>query len=366
MPDDAHRSAAVSTRRMTFAQGLLEAQAIALEQDPSVYLMGLGAPDPKGIFGTTSGLLQRFGPERVQDMPLSENAMTGVAVGSAITGMRPILTHQRVDFALVAMEQMVNQAAKWFFMFGGQVPVPLTIRMIVGRGWGQGPQHSQSLQAWFAHVPGLKVVMPATPADAKGLLLSAIEDDNPVICLEHRWLYGLADEVPEGPYRVPLGKARLMHGGGGKAEVTLVGLSYMSLEALRAAEILAEQGIEAEVIDLRSVRPLDEATILDSVARTGRLVVADTAHVRFGAGAEVVSLVVEQAFDKLKAAPVRIGLPDFPTPTSKALSDSYYPRAPHLVAAALKLLGRPVDPELFAVPEGRNLDQPDSSFTGPF
>ena len=263
------------TRKITYAAALLEGQDQCLESDPSVYVIGLGVPDPTGIFGTTKGLQDKYGESRVLDMPLAENAMTGVAIGSAIVGMRPVMTHQRVDFALVAMEQIVNQAAKWHYMFDGQVNVPLVIRMIIGRGWGQGPQHSQSLQAMFAHVPGLKVVMPATPYDAKGLMISAIEDNNPVIVLEHRWLYGISDVVPAESYCVPLDKAHVMREG---SDVTIVGLSYMSLESLRAAELLADRGISAEVIDLRSLRPLDEETILTSVRKTGNLLMADTGH----------------------------------------------------------------------------------------
>lgn len=351
------------TRQLKFFEAVREAQDLCMAKDPSVYLMGLGVPDPKGIFGTTLGLQEKYGTKRVLDIPLSENAMTGVATGSALVGMRPVLTHQRLDFALVAMEQMVNQAAKWHYMFGGRSRVPVVIRMIIGRGWGQGPQHSQSLHAWFAHVPGLRVVMPATPYDAKGLLISSIEDDNPVIFLEHRWLHGLSDRVPEGVYRVPLGKARVARAGG---DVTIVAASYMLLEALRAAESLSDAGIQAEVIDLRSLRPLDEAAILESVRKTGRLVAADTGGKAFGVSAEIVALVSEQAFSDLKAPPQRVALPDFPSPTSPALSDAYYPRAGHIAAAVFGMFGRKPESSLFDVPKGRRLDQPDSSFTGPF
>ncbi|MBI1870547.1 MAG: alpha-ketoacid dehydrogenase subunit beta [Chlamydiae bacterium] len=178
-------------RELKFFEAIREATTLCMESNPSVYIMGLGVPDPKGIFGTTSGLQEKFGNGRVMDMPVSENGMTGVAIGSALVGMRPILTHQRIDFAMLAMEPMVNQAAKWHYMFGGEAHVPLVVRLIIGRGWGQGPQHSQSLQSWFAHVPGLKVVMPVTPYDAKGLLISSIEDNNPVIFIEHRWLHNI-------------------------------------------------------------------------------------------------------------------------------------------------------------------------------
>ena len=350
-------------RQLKFFEAIREAQDLCMAKDPAVYLMGLGVPDPKGIFGTTLGLQEKYGARRVLDTPLSENAMTGVATGSALAGMRPILTHQRLDFALIAMEQMVNQAAKWHYMFGGRSRVPLVVRMIIGRGWGQGPQHSQSLQAWFAHIPGLRVVMPATAHDAKGLLIASIEDDNPVVFLEHRWLHGVSDHVPEGLYRVPLGKARVVRAGG---DVTIVASSYMLLESLRAADTLAQAGIQAEVIDLRSLRPLDDAAILESVRKTGRLVVADTGGKAFGVSAEILALVTERAFADLKAAPQRVASPDFPAPTSPALSDGYYPRAGHIAAAVLGMFGRQPSSSLFDVPEGRRLDQPDPSFTGPF
>lgn len=351
------------TRQLRFSDAVREAQDQCMEHDPTVYLVGLGVPDPKGIFNTTTGLVEKYGRERVMDMPLAENGMTGVAIGSALAGMRPILTHQRMDFAILSMEQIVNQAAKWHFMFGGQGRVPLVIRMVVGRGWGQGPQHSQSLHSWFAHIPGLKVVMPATAHDAKGLLIASIEDDNPVIFIEHRWLHGVLDHVPEEMYRVPIGKARIMRSG---KDVTLVGASYMSLEAWRAGEMLAKEGVDAEVVDLRTLRPLDEATVLESVRKTGRLIVADHSWKAFGLSGEIVALAAEQAFSSLKAPPVRIALPDIPVPSSPALADDYYPRAPHIAAAALRMLGKPVDPDLFRKPDGKWLDTPDPTFTGPF
>lgn len=352
-----------TARTLSYAQAIREAQDCCLARDPNVLLMGLGVPDPKGVFGTTTGLGKAYGSSRVMDIPLSENAVTGIAIGAAITGMRPVLTHQRVDFALVAMEQMVNQAAKWHYMFGGRMKVPLVIRMVIGRGWGQGPQHSQSLQSWFAHIPGLKVVLPATPRDAKGLLIAAIEDDNPVIYLEHRWLHNIKDVVPEGHYSTNLGEARIVRPG---RDVTIVATSYMVLEALRAAEILHQEGIDAEIVDPRTLRPLDEASILQSVARTGRLVVADTGWRPFGAAGEIIALVTEQAFDRLKAAPARVCLPDVPTPTAPALAAHFYPRAGHIAAAVLRQFGRTPDPILTAVPEGVHLDAPDPTFTGPF
>ena len=350
------------TRLISYAEALREAQDYCLGAYPECFLMGLGVPDPKGVFGSTLGLQDKYGPDRVFDVPLSENAMTGVVLGSAISGMRPVLTHQRVDFALSSIEQLVNQAAKWHYMFGGRMKAPMVIRMVIGRGWGQGPQHSQSLQALFAHVPGLKVVMPTTPFDAKGMMISAIESNDPVVCLEHRWLYGIRDEVPPDYYRVPLDRARVMRSG---TDVTLIGVSYMTLECLTAAEMLAGVGISAEVIDLRSIRPLDLETILDSVNRTGRLLTVDNGHVVGGISAEITASVVERSFDRLVAAPDRMGFPDHPTPTTPSLADGYYPLPHEIAETAARLVG--IEQSFDPVDRGeRRLDQPDPAYQGPF
>ncbi len=351
------------SRELKFSQAINEATDLCMAKDAAVYIMGLGVPDPKGIFGSTLGLKKKYGNKRVMDMPTSENGMTGVAIGSALVGMRPIMTHQRIDFGLLAVEQIVNQAAKWHYMFGGQMSVPLVMRVIIGRGWGQGPQHSQSLQAWFAHVPGLKVVMPATPYDAKGLLISSIEDNNPVIFIEHRWLHNITGHVPEGVYRVPLGRARVVRKGN---DITIAAISYMTVEALRAAEMLVMDGVKAEVIDIRTLRPLDDGLILESVRKTGRLLVADTGWRMCGFGSEVVTRVVENAFSQLKSPPRRIALPDCPTPTTRALADKYYPRAIHIVSAARKMLGFSVDSRVEHTTGSSPVDIPDRSFTGPF
>ncbi len=261
------------TRLLTYQEAIREAQAQLLAADKRTYVMGLGVPGPTGIFGTTKGLREQFGPDRVLDMPASENAMTGIALGTALMGRRPILVHMRVDFAVLSMEPIVNQIAKWFYMYGGHMRAPLTFRMIIGRGWGQGPQHSQSLQSWFAHVPGLKVVMPTTAHDVKGMLISAVEDDAPVLIFEHRWLYSVSGVVPEEMYKVPLDRAAVVRQG---KDITFAATSYMTLESLRAAELLAPLGIEAEVLDLRTLTPVDMDILGDSVKRTGRLIVADT------------------------------------------------------------------------------------------
>lgn len=353
----------MAKRQLKFTEAIREAIDLCMAKDPTVYVMGLGVPDPKGIFGSTLGLQQKYGPGRVMDMPTSENGMTGVALGSALVGMRPILTHQRIDFALLAMDQIVNQAAKWHYMFGGQTSVPMVIRLIIGRGWGQGPQHSQSLQACLAHIPGLKVILPASPHDAKGLLIASIEDSNPVIFIEHRWLHNVTGLVPEGIYRVPLGKAKVIREG---TDLTMVAVSYMALEALRAAELLAKEGIAAEIIDLRSLNPLDHELILKSVGKTGRLLVADTGWKSFGSSAEVVARVAEEALGHLKCPPVRVTLPDCPAPTAPALANQYYPLPEHLVAAAKCMLGHAPSRFSAHAVSPRTLDVPDLVFTGPF
>lgn len=361
------KPAKTGTRLMSYAEAIREATAQCMRADERVLLIGEGVPDAGGIFGTTLGLEAEFGPERVLDMPLSENGMTGVLIGLAMSGFRPIMIHQRVDFALLAMDQIVNTAAKWHFMFNREVSIPLVIRVLVGRGWGQGPQHSQSLQALFSHIPGLKVVMPATPYDAKGLLTAAVEDNNPVIFIEHRWLHGLKDDVSEAALRVPLGTSRVVRKG---SDVTIAAFSYMTIEALRAAAFLEPNGIQAEVIDMRSARPLDLAPVRESVKRTGRLIVCDTAWKTLGVAAEVVSQVSEQCFSHLKKAPVRIALPDHPIPTARAIASPSYPEAEDVAAAALKLLDRG-DKALLgkareALRRKGHLDVPNLDFHGPF
>ncbi len=352
------------SRDLKFAQAIREALDFCMGRDESVYLIGLGVPDPKGIFGTTSGLQKKYGAERVLDMPCAENGMTGVAIGSALAGMRPVMTHQRIDFALLAVEQLVNQAAKWHHMFDGKLRVPLVVRLIVGRGWGQGPQHSQSLQSIFAHIPGLKVVMPACPADAKGLMISAIEDDNPVLYIEHRWLHNLSGPVPDGNFRVPIGKARVARAG---EDVTIVATSYAVVDALRAAESLGQDGIRAEVIDARSIVPLDEATIVHSVAKTGRLIVCDTSWKHCGFSAEIVARVAENPDLRLKCPPRRLTLPACPTPTSQGLNAHFYPQPWDLDDMVRQMFDiSPAPLSRWTAAKSAPLDVPDSSFTGPF
>ena len=322
-------------REIKYFEAINEALRHAMEQDDRVFLMGLGVDDPKGIFGSTLGLWQQFGRERVFDMPIAENGMTGIAIGAALAGMRPVMSHQRMDFMLYCMDQLINHAAKWRYMSGGLLHVPLTVRTIIGRGWGQGAQHAQSLQAIFAHVPGLKVVMPASPYDVKGLLLASIADDNPVIFIEHRRLYDLTGPVPEEPYTVPLGKGVIRRDG---KDVTIVATSYMVPEAEQAADALAAEGIEVELIDPRTLNPLDEALIINSVNKTGRLVVADNDWKTAGFGAEIAARVAYAAFASLKAPIVRVAFPDVPTPTTIALEQAFYPGPEDIVAAVKEVV----------------------------
>jgi pyruvate dehydrogenase E1 component beta subunit len=296
-------------------------------------------------------------------MPTSENAMTGVAVGAAMLGIRPVMVHQRLDFFLLAMDQLVNSAAKWHFMFGGTTSVPITIRLIMGRGWGQGPTHSQNLQAWFAHIPGLKVVMPTSAQDAKGLLLASIFDQNPVLFLEHRWLHNLSGVVPEQFYKTPLGSARTVRNG---SHITIVAMSYMVIEAAHAVEQLSCEGIDCELIDLRTVSPIDWDLVFVSVRKTGRLIALDTGHATGSIAGEVLARVSSECWDSLKSAPQRIAMPDFPEGTSPALTKNYHPRAEHIVMKISKMLGKVIDTSGLAEKRSHPHDVPGSWFNGPF
>lgn len=348
---------------ITFAKAINEALIEAMTIDQNVICYGLGVPDQKGVFGTTVGLQERFGSGRVFDMPTAENAMTGIGIGAALYGLRPILTHQRLDFALLSMDQLVNNAAKWRFMFGGKRGVPLTVRMILGRGWGQGPTHSQNLQAWFAHVPGLKVVMPTTAEDAKGLLLSSIFDPDPVIFLEHRWLHNLKGDVPAGDYRIPIGKARQLREG---KDITVVSMSYMTIEAIHALDYLESKGISCDLVDLRSVRPIDWDLIKTSVCKTGRLLVLDTGNRTGSVSGEIVARVAHDCWDSLSAAPQRLAMPDYPEATSPALTERYHIRAEHIAKSICSMMGCHIDLAQFAQQRVHPHDVPGDWFLGPF
>lgn len=348
-------------RSLTFAQAINEALHIAMKLDPKVLCYGLGADDPKHIFGTTEGLQEQFGMDRVFDTPTSENAMTGIGVGVAIAGYRPVMIHQRLDFFLLALDQLVNSAAKWHYMFGGQMTVPIVIRLIMGRGWGQGPTHSQNLQSWFAHIPGLKVIAPTTAADAKGLLLASIFDDNPVVFLEHRWLHNSMSHVPEHDYRIPLGSAKVARKG---KDVTLVAMSYMTVEAMRAADHLEQVGISCEVIDLRTIRPIDWNTVLESIKKTGKLIALDCSTPTCSVASEIVAKASMDTFSYLTHAPVRIANPDNPEPTSFGLTKGYHPDANQIIQAVANMLDIPI--AAMILQSGMQHDVPGDWFKGPF
>lgn len=335
-PEDV--AAAAGVRQLTYAEAIREALAQAMEADPRVFLFGEDVGVYGGAFNVSGDLVHRFGPGRVLDTPISELGLAGAAVGAALTGMRPVLEIQFSDFVTLAMEQVVNQAAKIRFMFGGKATVPLVIRLPGGSGTGAAAQHSQSLEAWFAHVPGLKVIQPSTPHDAKGLLLAAIEDPNPVLMFEHKLLYRTRGPVPEPMYREPIGKAALRRAG---RDLTIVAASVMALRALAAAEALAQDGIEAEVIDLRSLRPIDFPAIAGSVRRTRRLLVVYEGVKTMGIGAEIAAQVAETDIVHLLAAPIaRLGGADAPVPYNPALEKAAVPQEADIVAAARALFTR--------------------------
>jgi acetoin:2,6-dichlorophenolindophenol oxidoreductase subunit beta len=329
---------AVLTRTLTYAEAVREALAQAMAADERVFLLGEDVGVYGGAFGVSGDLVHRFGEERVRDTPISELGIVGAAVGAALAGMRPIVEIQFSDFTAQAMDQIVNQAAKIHFMLGGAATVPMVLRAPGGSGTGAAAQHSQSLEAWFAHVPGLKVVMPATPADAKGLLLSAIDDPNPVIVLEHKLLYKQSGEVPEDAFRVPLGQTAIRRTGG---DLTIVATGVMVGRALEAASLLAGEGIEASVLDPRTLRPLDAVTIVDSVTATGRALLVQEAPKTGGFMAEIAAQVVESpAFGYLRAPVARLCGLDVPIPYAPQLERAAVPQVDGIVAAARELVRR--------------------------
>ncbi|MGD9950595.1 MAG: alpha-ketoacid dehydrogenase subunit beta [Desulfobulbus sp.] len=318
----------------TYMQALNDALREEMERDSNVLVFGEDVGQFGGCFGVTKGLFEQFGERRVRDTPITESAIIGAATGAAAAGLRPVCGLMFVDFIGVCMDQLFNQAAKMRYMFGGKTTIPMVIRAPQGAGIGAAAQHSQSLEARFMHIPGLKVAMPATPADAYGLLLTAIRDDNPVVFLEHKMLYGVEGEVPENAGPIPFGQAKICREG---TDVTIVALSKMVYDALEAAEILAAKGISAEVIDPRTVSPLDMETILNSVKKTHSLVVAHEAVKVGGAGAEIAAQVAESAIDYLDTPIMRVGAPFVPVPFSPPLEETYTPNTEDIVAAVEKI-----------------------------
>jgi pyruvate/2-oxoglutarate/acetoin dehydrogenase E1 component len=346
-------------RTLSYVDAICEATDQEMARDPSVVVFGLDVDDPKAIQGTTRGLLEKYGGERVFGTPLSEDAMTGAAIGMALAGLRPIHIHIRMDFLILALNQLINIAAKSRYMYGGQVNVPIVVRSVIGRSWGQGAQHSQALHSLLMHIPGLKVVSPTTSYDAKGCLLHAIRDDNPVMIIEHRLLYFQKGYVPETPYVVAPGKARIATQGDA---LTLVGISYMQIECLRAQRYLESVGIHAEVIDPIWLAPLDVATIAASVRKTGRLLVVDNAWLNCGASAEIITQVLEQIQGSRSLQMRRMGFAPTPCPTSPTLEDLFYPNARRIASAAYAMVnGRETNWLPEELPELRSIE-----FKGPF
>lgn len=348
-------------RLLRYVDALREATTQEMERDSNVFLFGLDVDDHKGIQGSTLGLQERFGTDRVFSTPLSEDAMTGVAIGAAMAGQRPIFVHIRMDFLLLCMNQLINMAAKSHYMYGGQVKVPLVVRCMIGKSWGQGAQHSQALHSMFMHVPGLKVVMPSNAYDAKGCMIAAIRDNNPVIFIEHRLLYSTECDVPETPYTVEMGHARVCASG---EDITLVGLSNMVIECLRARDLLKEIGINAEVIDPISLAPLDTDTIVNSVNRTGKLLVVDCAWTNCGASAEILARISESPDCRRPVQMARMGFAFSPCPPSPPLEQAFYPD-PSKIAAKVHAMVRPQEGTWTPDPEKAILSH-EIQFRGPF
>jgi len=321
-------------RIISYADAINEALHQILNRDNRVILIGQGVTSPWYVGSTTNGLDNRF-PERIIDTPVSENSITGTAVGASLANIRPIVVHPRMDFMYYAMDQIANHAANWYYMFGGQLSVPIVIWGIINRGGEQAAQHSQALQAIFMHIPGIKVVMPSTPYDAKGLLIASVEDNNPVLFIDDRWLYNVKGDVPEEEYSIPIGKGVNKREGD---DVTIVATSFMTHEAMKAAEYLNDEGLSIEVLDLRSLKPLDINLVLNSVKKTGRLVIVDGGWKTCGMSAEISASIAENnIFNRLKAPIIRVCLPDTPAPASSSLEKHYYKNSMDIINAVKSL-----------------------------
>ena len=320
---------------MSYTEAIREATEQSMARDPMVIVMGLGVSYKNGADGTMGTLKEQY-PNRVFDTPVSEFCNTGAGVGAAITGMKPIIHHARVEFGLFAADQIITQASKWNYMFGGGNKVPIVFRLAVGRQWGNGPQHTQALYSLFGNVPGLKVVIPSSPYMAKGLLNSAIQDSNPVVYMEPRWLYGLKEEIPEDYYELPLDTARCVREG---SDLTIVAYGDGVVDSIKAHDMLKQRGISVEIIDLVSINPIDYATVYASVRKTGRLLCFDTTNNAFNIGSEIIAKVCANAFDALKMAPQNLSTPNTPCPTSTALTEIYYPTRVDLANKVLSMLG---------------------------
>lgn len=325
----------MNTHKISYRNAINEALHQEMERDQSIFIYGIDVADHKRIFGSTVGLLEKFGPERVFSTPLSEESLLGFGLGAAINGLRPINVHIRVDFLLLAMNQLVNMVASYHYGSDGSLTIPLVIRAIIGKGWGQSYQHSKSLQSIFAHIPGLKVVMPTTPKDAKGLLIAAMRDNNPVVVLEHRMLYDVEGEVPVQPTPTPIGKGQILKTG---KDITIVATSYTVVEALKAAQVLEKRGVRVEVVDPRSIFPLDEELIVKSVAKTKHCIIADYDWTYCGFSAEVAARIYEKLSRRLRSPITRLGFAPTHCPCTRPLEDEFYTDAINLIREVEKKL----------------------------
>lgn len=349
--------------KMHFNEAINLAISESMKIDKSLICYGLGVTDPKGIFGTTLNLENTFGSNRVFDVPTSENALTGIAIGASLNGIKSIVTHQRLDFFLLAMDQLVNSASKYFYMFGGQTPIPITIRLIVGRGWGQGPTHSQNLHSWFAHIPGLKVVCPTNPKDARELLINSIFDPNPVIFIEHRWLHGTLGNVPNKINKRSLSKGKIIKNGN---NITIIGMSYLVVEALKAIEFLEKDGISVELIDLRSISPIDWNIIKKSISKTKNLLVLDTGFPICSVASEIISHIAINYSNYLESPPLKMTMPNFPEPTSSIFMKDFYINAEHIYKKILLFFKKKPNKNYLSKMKKNLYDVPGEWFKGPF
>ncbi len=344
-------------RELNYGEAIAEALLQCMEADPSVFILGIGVNDVKGIFGTTLKAAQKYGGQRVIETPACENAMTGMAIGMAMNGKRPVIVHARNDFSFLAMDQMFNYAAKWRYMFGGGPHVPIVVRNIVGKGWGQGATHSQDLRAVYAYFPGLQVIAPASAYDMKGMLVHSLRSGTPTVIFEHRRLYDMVSDVPEELYEVPFGKASILREG---TDITLAASSLMVPEAMKVCLALEAVGASAELVDVRSIRPFDAETLTRSVGKTGRLLILDSGWTPFGVPAEIAaSIATHPVVHALKCPIRRMGMADCPAPVSRTLEDAYYPEHRGIFRTVLEMIGR--DP---AIPY--DWPQTVETFKGPY
>lgn len=347
--------------KITFVEAINESIHLEMNKNKNLIAFGLGINDPKRIFGSTKGLVERFGKHRVFDVPTSENALTGIGLGSSLGGNPVLMTHQRADFFLLAFDQLINSISKWNYMFDGNSGnVNITVRLIVGRGWGQGPTHSQNLQSIFSHFPGLRVVIPTTPYDVKGLLASSLRDPNPVIFLEHRWLYNSEGYVPKKNYLVNLEKSKIIRKG---KDITIISTSYMTPELKNIYKKLEDKRIDFEHIDLICCKPLDKNTIINSVKKTGRIIILDTGFESNSISSEIISVVNETCFKNLKHQPVRMNVPDIPEPTSYGLTKFYYNDSNDILEKVLSIFSKKINNSKKSL---NHHDVPGSWFKGPF